>query len=89
MDEPYHIFQYLAVSPLIFLLYFIGKGLYNLFLHPLRHIPGPKIAAWSSLYEFYYDVLQDGQYLWKIEEMHNRYGKLEYHLCQSCTLTIL
>jgi cytochrome P450 len=27
-------------------------------------------------YEFYYDILQQGQYIWKIREMHERYGPI-------------
>lgn len=63
----------LAVTGLFFL-YTAGKWLYNLFLNPLRGFPGPKIAAMTSLYEFWYDVINDGQYLWQIEKMHQKYG---------------
>jgi len=33
----------------------------RVFLSPLRHIPGPKLAALTSWYEFYYDVIQQGR----------------------------
>ena len=49
--------------------------LYNLYLHPLRKIPGPKLAAMWSCYEFYFDVIKDGTYLWEIRRMHAKYGK--------------
>lgn len=55
--------------------YSIYKCFYNLYLHPLSKLPGPKLAAMGSLYEFYYDVIKDGQYLWEIERMHRKYGK--------------
>jgi hypothetical protein len=48
--------------------------LYNLYLHPLSRFPGPKIATFSHIYEFYYDVIKDGSYLWQIEKMHRKYG---------------
>ena len=48
---------------------------YNLYLHPLRKIPGPKLAAMWSCYEFYFDVIKDGTYLWEIRRMHAKYGK--------------
>ncbi|KAI6081688.1 cytochrome P450, partial [Hypoxylon rubiginosum] len=50
------------------------RSIYRLFFHPLSHIPGPKIAALSRVYEFYYDVVLRGKYIWKIEEMHKKYG---------------
>jgi hypothetical protein len=55
--------------------YFIFRCIYNLYLHPLRHIPGPRVAAAWAGYEFYYDVVRDGSYLWEIREMHARYGE--------------
>ncbi|KAI1752747.1 putative cytochrome P450 [Xylaria castorea] len=38
----------------------------------LAEFPGPKIAAASEFYEFYYDVIKGGQYLYKTEEMHRK-----------------
>lgn len=49
--------------------------LYNLLIHPLSGFPGPKLAAMTSLYEFWYDVVRDGQYIWEVEKMHDKYGK--------------
>lgn len=55
--------------------YCICTCLYNLYLHPLSKFPGPKLAAIGFFYEFYYDVIKDGLYLWEIERMHRKYGK--------------
>lgn len=52
----------------------IVLALQRLYLHPLSPIPGPKLAALTSWYEFYYDVLQPGQYVFKIQELHKHYG---------------
>lgn len=49
---------------------------YNLFFHPLAKFPGPKVAAATGLYEFWYDVVRQGQYVYKIEQMHCDYGTL-------------
>ena len=57
------------------LLYFVWTAFYRLYLHPLARIPGPKLAALTFYYEFYYDGIQEGKYTFKIEEMHNQYGK--------------
>jgi len=51
---------------------------WRLFLSPLAKFPGPRLAAVTLWYEFYFDILKDGggQYLWEIERMHSVYGKL-------------
>ena len=57
---------------------------YRFYLSPLAQIPGPKIAAVSGLYEFYFDCLLGGKYFIEIERMHNVYGMLWLRcLCQS------
>ena len=55
-------------------LYLALGWLYNVTLHPLRGFPGPKLAAASHLYEFYYDVLLGGRFMWAIQRMHEKYG---------------
>jgi hypothetical protein len=47
---------------------------YRLCLHPLNHVPGPKLAAATSLYEFYHDGCLGGKYYWEIMRMHRKYG---------------
>lgn len=54
-----------------------SRGFYNLYLHPLRRIPGPKLAAMTSWPDFYYDVIKDGSYLFEIRKMHDKYGEFE------------
>lgn len=56
--------------------YFIGLVLYRLCLHPLARFPGPKLAAVTRYYEGYYDVILNGQYTFKIAELHRRYGPI-------------
>ncbi|KAK8017144.1 hypothetical protein PG991_008220 [Apiospora marii] len=56
--------------------YFATLSFYRLFLHPLAHIPGPKLAAITRYYEAYYDLVQDGQYTFKIAELHKKYGPI-------------
>lgn len=55
--------------------YIVLRSVYRLYFHPLRQFPGPKLAAITHGYEFYYDVIRGGQYLWEIEKMHQKYGK--------------
>lgn len=46
------------------------------FFSELSRFPGPKLAAVSNWYEFYYDVWQQGQFTFKIQELHKRYGPI-------------
>ena len=56
------------------LAYTIYTAINRLFFSPLRHIPGPKLAALTSWYEFYFDAIQQGKFVWKIKELHFEYG---------------
>lgn len=56
------------------LLYLVCLALYRLYLGPIAKFPGPKLAALSLWYEFYYDVVRGGQYCFKISELHDQYG---------------
>ncbi|KAB8230910.1 cytochrome P450 [Aspergillus alliaceus] len=57
-------------------LYLVTVAIYELFFSPLAHIPGPKLAACTRLYEFYYDVVRHGRYTFKIAELHDKYGPI-------------
>jgi hypothetical protein len=54
--------------------YVCVKTIYRLYFHPLSHIPGPKLTACSYLYEFYYNIIRPGQFLFEMEKMHQQYG---------------
>ena len=54
---------------------FVILGLYRLYFHPLTGFPGPKLAALTLWYETYYDVWLRGKYVFKIKEMHEKYGR--------------
>ncbi|KEY64036.1 Tri4 [Stachybotrys chartarum IBT 7711] len=64
-----------AVGGLYFV-YILGTCFYNVYLHPLRHIPGSKLAVMGPYLEFYHEVIRKGQYLWEIEKMHEKYGPI-------------
>ncbi|TLD20674.1 hypothetical protein PspLS_08795 [Pyricularia sp. CBS 133598] len=51
-------------------------AVYRLFFSPIAHLPGPKLAALSFWYEFYYDVILGGRYVFKIKELHAQYGPI-------------
>ena len=62
-------------------LYGAGLVFYRLYLHPLRKIPGPKIAAATYWCEFYQDVILDGNYVKEYPRLHAKYGKSHISLC--------
>lgn len=66
----------ISYASLVPLYAFILLIFYRLVLHPLAKVPGPKIAALTGWYEFYWDCLKKGQYVFRIQEMHALYGKL-------------
>ncbi|OAA72450.1 alpha-1,3-mannosyltransferase [Cordyceps fumosorosea ARSEF 2679] len=75
------VFRYLSFAALLALIKFISTCIYNVTLHPLARIPGSRLAAMTSLYEFWFDVVCDGTYIWEIKRMHAKYGKLSLHYC--------
>ncbi|KAF2739714.1 cytochrome P450 [Polyplosphaeria fusca] len=58
-----------------FVTYVILKTVYRLFFHPLAKIPGPKLAAATTLWNAHYDINASG--LCKIlPELHKKYGPI-------------
>lgn len=60
----------------LILLGWLAIAIYHLFFHPLASFPGPKLAAITVLYEAYYDVWKGGKYIFKVNELHRKYGKI-------------
>lgn len=58
----------------LWLAYAAVLAIQRLWLSPIAHIPGPKLAALTQYYEFFYDVVLGGQYTFKIMELHKKYG---------------
>ena len=58
-------------------LFLLLRALYNISpLHPLYHIPGPKLAAATVLYEAWFDLICGGKYTHEIRRLHNVYGMM-------------
>ncbi|KAH7083020.1 cytochrome P450 [Paraphoma chrysanthemicola] len=55
------------------ILYLFTKTLYRLYFHPLSSIPGPKLAAVTSLYNAYHDILGVGL-VKDLPALHAKYG---------------
>ncbi|KAL9039589.1 MAG: hypothetical protein Q9214_004816 [Letrouitia sp. 1 TL-2023] len=65
---------YIAFFSLLLLLYILYTVVYRLYLSPLAKYPGPKIAALTSWYEFYHDILRHGRFPWEVQRLHDIYG---------------
>lgn len=73
----------LSVAFLVLAAISIGTTvLYRLYLSPLAKIPGPVLAAATGWYEFYYDCVLAGRYIFEVERMHDTYGesRVESHV---------
>jgi hypothetical protein len=55
--------------------YVLSHAIYHLYFSPLARFPGPKLAAITRWYECYYEVILGGRYIFKIRELHEKYGK--------------
>ncbi|OJJ95900.1 hypothetical protein ASPACDRAFT_47252 [Aspergillus aculeatus ATCC 16872] len=63
-------------TAVVLLLWTAAEAIRRLYFHPIAHIPGPRLAALTWGYEFYYDAIQPGQYVFKIQELHKEYGPI-------------
>ncbi|KAL1598668.1 hypothetical protein SLS60_007808 [Paraconiothyrium brasiliense] len=68
--------HYVIVAAVAGVVYTAILVAHRLLFSPLAKFPGPKIAAVTSWYEFYHDYFRRGKYVFKIKEMHDRYGPI-------------
>lgn len=66
--------SYFGTAVVLLLTYTVCIAIYRVFLSPLAKFPGPKLAALSSWYEFYHDVVQPGKFTTHIQDLHRIYG---------------
>jgi hypothetical protein len=61
--------------------YVVAHRLYRVFydlrLHPLAHIPGPKLAAITYLYQTYYSLVGGSRFYIQVGKLHEQYGMSE------------
>ncbi|KAK3170072.1 hypothetical protein OEA41_009457 [Lepraria neglecta] len=65
-----------ASAAIVFTTYILLLYTYRLTLHPLAKFPGHRLAAITLWYEFYHDFFGHGTYIFKIREMHEKYGPI-------------
>lgn len=57
------------------MLYYLYTA-YSLYLPPIHCFPGPRLAAASSLHEFWYDVIKMANISGKSKKMHERFARV-------------
>ena len=66
--------NFTTILALTLLTYGFLLSLHRLTISKLAGFPGPKLAAVTYWYEFYYDWWCSGKYIFEIEKMHKKYG---------------
>ncbi|EEA28685.1 hypothetical protein TMatcc_002964 [Talaromyces marneffei ATCC 18224] len=64
------------IGAIAYITHGLGLVIYRLYFSPLAGFPGPKIAAATHWYEFYYNFWLQGKYIYQIEKMHKKYGPI-------------
>ncbi|KAI8931386.1 hypothetical protein NX059_011719 [Plenodomus lindquistii] len=72
----YSVYHIAIAGLVLFSCYAIGNAIYQLYFSPLSKFPGPKLAAITLWYEFYYDVIKWGRYWVEVNKMHEKYGPI-------------
>lgn len=60
---------------IVLTIYYLLMAVYRIWFHPLAGFPGPRICAITFVYEIVWDYFYEGTYVYKIEELHDRYGE--------------
>ena len=63
-----------VVAAVLLVSYVFWQAVYRLYWSPLAKFPGPRLAALTFAYEFYFDVWMPGMFVWEIKRLHQVYG---------------
>lgn len=56
-------------------IWWVLRGISRIYFHPLSAFPGPPIAAFTSLYKAYIDVVAQSSFVHHLEKLHAIYGR--------------
>jgi len=59
---------------LVWLSFFAAQIVYNVFLHPLRLFPGPKVAQATTWWKTYVEVVKQQSMVDVLFELHKKFG---------------
>ena len=66
--------QVLIYTIVTSLLVVLIAGVRRIYFHPLSKFPGPRTAALTNLYAFYFDVIKGGIGIKRWPDLHKKYG---------------
>jgi hypothetical protein len=69
-----HVLQVIIALSVCALLSTVAIVTRRLYFSPLSKFPGPKLAAATLWYEFYFNIIRGGRFMWEIKRMHEKYG---------------
>ena len=61
-------------SSIAYVAYTAVAAVYNLYFHPLAHFPGPRVAAASSWWQVYVELIKQESLSIKLLELNRKYG---------------
>lgn len=64
----------LGATSLLSTAYLAYLVVYRLYLSPIAGFPGPRLAALTYWYDFWYDAVAEPEYTFKIGRLHRQYG---------------
>lgn len=73
MESSTSIIAFAVMATVFYTLY---GCIYRLYFSPVAKFPGPKLAALTLWYEFYFDVIMSGSYMNEIRKMHLEHGPI-------------
>jgi len=59
----------------IVVLWLVYTAYDRLFASPLAKFPGPRLAALTTWYQFYFDIVKGGRLPWHLAQLHQIYGE--------------
>ena len=68
------VFQSIVALVVIWLVWVVVTGIYNLTLHPLAVYPGPKLAAFTIWWKVYVELVDEANLCEKLFQLHRQYG---------------